>query len=980
MDTRQVIARFEAERQAVAMMDHPNIAKVLDAGTTDSGRPYFAMELVKGVPITKYCDEKHLPLRARLELFVQVCQAVQHAHQKGIIHRDIKPNNVLVAEYDNQAVPKVIDFGVAKATAQKLTERTMFTEFGQVLGTIEYMSPEQAKLNQLDIDTRSDIYSLGVLLYELLAGSTPFEGKRLHAAAFDEMLRIIREEEPPKPSTRISDIDTLPSIAVNRHTEPARLSKDVRGELDWIVMKALEKDRNRRYETASGFAGDIEHFLRDESVEAGPPSAAYRFRKFAKRNRATLAAGALLALSMLVALGGIASGVGWAVRDRTAREEQLAQERLARQAKVSAQLELILDEVARLQQAEKWSEALVSVRRAEPALATGEASRDIQERARQALADLQLVHQLEDIRAHSGTVWVTQGLLGLAAQADQEYANTFRKAGIEIDSLPVSEAARRISARRAIAAALLPALHDWLAVRSMSKNAEVRSMDKDEPSIRRLIDVLHAADPDAWRQRVRDAMGRKDQSALANLVTSEDLDRQPAATLTLLYSALWASGKLPEQKLVLQRAQWKYPADYWINLRLGTDLIWSESRNDARDGIGFMRAAVALRPQSSFPLMILGIGYGNLGQHDQAIACYRKAIELSPNYSQCYANLGNSLAEKGDYQEAIAAFEQSIDLDPKLASAYTDLAMVHSTRPDVDRRDHRRALELANKAVELEPQASNHWTALGIARYRENQWHEAHIAFEKSLQLGTDSWGGGVRWPDAIDWFFLAMCHHQLDQEDEARQCYETGVAWMEEHPPHSEQLVPFHTEAQELLGVAADPASHAKDELLKPAEELASLYFARHDNKAAEGFSQAIELTPERWEAWNDRASFYFNRQRWDSAVADYSEAIELAPEVHSSWLHRGHSFLHLAQWDKAAADFTKVIEGWPHDTGGWFFRACAYAQLNQQEKAIGDLRQAIAEGFIDVEHLKSEPMLDPLRSNDEFNKLLAAMESEQK
>src|SRR3954469_2452969 len=309
MDTRQVIARFEAERQAVAMMDHPNIAKVLDAGTTDSGRPYFVMELVKGVPITKYCDDKHLPLRARLELFAQACQAVQHAHQKGIIHRDIKPNNVLVAEYDDHAIPKVIDFGVAKAIAQKLTERTMFTEFGQVLGTMEYMSPEQSKFNQLDIDTRSDIYSLGVLLYELLAGSTPLEGKRLKNAAFDEMLRIIREEEPPTPSMRLTSSDTLPSIAANRHIDPARLSKDVRGELDWIVMKALEKDRNRRYETASGFAAEIEGSVHDEPVEAGPPSAAYRFRKFAKRNKTTLVAGALLAMSLVVALAGIASGI-----------------------------------------------------------------------------------------------------------------------------------------------------------------------------------------------------------------------------------------------------------------------------------------------------------------------------------------------------------------------------------------------------------------------------------------------------------------------------------------------------------------------------------------------------------------------------------------------------------------------------------------------------------------------------------------------
>ena len=326
MDTRQVIARFEAERQAVAMMDHPNIAKVLDAGTTDSGRPYFVMELVKGVPITKYCDEKHLPLRERLELFVQVCQAVQHAHQKGIIHRDIKPNNVLVAEYDNHAVPKVIDFGVAKATAQRLTERTMFTEFGQVLGTMEYMSPEQAKFNQLDIDTRSDIYSLGVLLYELLTGSTPFEGKRLHEAAFDEMLRIIREEEPPKPSTRLSSSDTLPSVAANRHTEPARLSKDVRGELDWIVMKALEKDRNRRYETASGFAADIERHLHDEPVEAGPPSAAYRFRKFARRNRAALTTATAVLITTVV---GLAASTYLIAQERDAAREAAHREAAA---------------------------------------------------------------------------------------------------------------------------------------------------------------------------------------------------------------------------------------------------------------------------------------------------------------------------------------------------------------------------------------------------------------------------------------------------------------------------------------------------------------------------------------------------------------------------------------------------------------------------------------------------------------------------
>jgi serine/threonine protein kinase/Tfp pilus assembly protein PilF len=298
MDSRQVIARFEAERQALALMDHPHIAKVLDAGTTEGGRPYFVMELVKGVPITKYCDERRLTPKQRLELFVPVCQAVQHAHQKGVIHRDLKPSNVLVAEYDDTPVVKVIDFGVAKATGTKLTERTMFTELGQVVGTLEYMSPEQAKLNALDIDTRSDIYALGVLLYELLTGTTPLDKKRLQRAAFDEMLRIIREEEPPKPSTRLSDSkDSLPSISAQRHTDPAKLTKLVCGELDWIVMKALEKDRARRYETANGFARDIERYLADEPVEACPPSAGYKLRKFARKNRkALVTAGAFLVL------------------------------------------------------------------------------------------------------------------------------------------------------------------------------------------------------------------------------------------------------------------------------------------------------------------------------------------------------------------------------------------------------------------------------------------------------------------------------------------------------------------------------------------------------------------------------------------------------------------------------------------------------------------------------------------------------------
>ena len=322
MDSAQVLARFEAERQALALMDHPNIARVFDGGTTPTGQPFFVMELVKGVPITRYCDEHRLPPRERLELFVPVCKALQHAHQKGIIHRDIKPSNVLVAPYDGQPVVKVIDFGVAKATGQQLTERTLFTEIGAVVGTLEYMSPEQAELNNRDIDTRSDIYSLGVLLYELLTGTTPLDRARLKQAGFMEMLRIIREEEPLKPSTRLSESrDSLPSISAQRKTEPARLTKLMRGELDWIAMKALEKDRNRRYETANGLAMDVERYLHDEPVAAGPPSARYRLGKIARKHRVALtAAAAFLALLVL----GATISIWQAVRATNAERQAVA--------------------------------------------------------------------------------------------------------------------------------------------------------------------------------------------------------------------------------------------------------------------------------------------------------------------------------------------------------------------------------------------------------------------------------------------------------------------------------------------------------------------------------------------------------------------------------------------------------------------------------------------------------------------------------
>jgi serine/threonine protein kinase/tetratricopeptide (TPR) repeat protein len=355
-ETRQVVARFEAERQALAMMDHPNIAKIYDAGTVGSRqqpegsedkaaslptadcllptaeRPYFVMELVRGVPITQYCDERRLSTRQRLELFVTVCQAVQHAHQKGVIHRDLKPSNVLVSHHDTVAVPKIIDFGIAKATTQPLTERTLFTNFAQMMGTPLYMSPEQAEMNGLDLDTRTDVYALGVMLYELLTGTTPFESDTLKKVGVDEMRRIIREDEPPTPSRRLSTMSAqaCSTISERRGVDVRKLGQVLRGELDWIVMKALEKDRNRRYESASAFAADVQRYLSGDVVKACPPSSSYRFRKYVSRNRARMVIYACAIAIVFVGLFSLAIGsfFVWQEKEQTKAENFRAQQNL----------------------------------------------------------------------------------------------------------------------------------------------------------------------------------------------------------------------------------------------------------------------------------------------------------------------------------------------------------------------------------------------------------------------------------------------------------------------------------------------------------------------------------------------------------------------------------------------------------------------------------------------------------------------------
>ena len=562
MDSRQVVARFEAERQALALMDHPNIAKVYDAGTTPEGRPYFVMELVKGEPLTHYCDRNQLNLRQRLELFLQVCQAVQHAHQKGVIHRDLKPSNILIAVHDVTPVAKVIDFGIAKAVGQSLTDKTVYTAVAQFVGTPLYMSPEQAGQSSLDVDTRTDVYALGVLLYELLTGTTPIDPETLRKAGLDEVRRIIREDEPPRPSARMSTLKAaaLSTVADKRGADPRRLARQVRGELDWVVMKCLEKDRNRRYETASALAADVQRYLNDEQVQACPASAGYRFRKFVRRNKTGLTmTGAVVAF--LLILGG---GLGWITRDQAAR-------RLLANENVRAALDVA---EARLADGNPYAPDLVTaVRKAEAQPDAELVSAELRTRLNRVQADLAMLGALEQAR------------LEMTAVADNHfdherttagYARAFREYGIDVAALPPHEAAALVR-ERTIALYLVAALHDWAGLLLGTR----RTTEAEH-----LLAVGCAADADPWRNRLRQALASKDGNLLEELARAAPVDQMPATSLVLLARSLKDMGRQPAAMALLERAQRRFPADFWTNHDLAVAFLFARPARPA-EAVGF---------------------------------------------------------------------------------------------------------------------------------------------------------------------------------------------------------------------------------------------------------------------------------------------------------------------------------------------------------------------------------------------------------
>jgi serine/threonine protein kinase/Flp pilus assembly protein TadD len=937
MDSRQVLARFQAERQALALMDHANIARVLDAGTTGAGRPYFVMDLVKGVPITTYCDEHRLTPRQRLELFIPVCQAVQHAHQKGIIHRDLKPSNVLVALYDGKPVPKVIDFGVAKAAGQQLTDKTLVTGFGAIVGTLEYMSPEQAEINQLDIDTRSDIYALGVLLYELLTGSTPFTREELEKAGMLEMLRVIREQEPSKPSTKLSTAEGLPTLAANRGTEPAKLTSLVRGELDWIVMKALEKDRSRRYETANGLALDVQRYLADEPVQACPPSAGYRLRKFARRNKRALVMAGGLALALLVGFGAVAGSLGWATRDRSARQAILEQH--VAQAIRDTELSYRHDELP---------EAGAAVKRADDLLATGQENDDLRQQVRRWQAALAMAARLDEIRLEQSAVKDEHFDTG---GADHAYHEAFQSHGIDVVSLESQEATDRIRASL-IQDRLLAALDDWIRVKSIWRL----------PGKERLVTIAQEVDADSWRKRFRDAYSRRDKNAIRTLARNPEVLTQRPATVVLLASILSDSSEVALAIDVLRRAQQRHPSDFWIYENLGRYLM-NANPPGPREAVGFYRAAAALRPESPGVHINLGNVLRKEEKLAEAEAEFRRAIVLKADYAMPHFNLGNVLRDRRRLAEAEAEYRTLVQMRPDHFKGHDALALVL-----LEQGREKEADTEIQVGLRLKPADGDFWYAWGMRYARTKHWDQAAAAFEKTTVLKPD---------DPWSWNLRAVVNLQMGNREEYRRVCTAMLARLGDtrDPQAADRIVYACVAAPDAvpdpvrlipLAEVASTAWQGNGRIL-----AAALYRAGRFEEALRKFTELrTESTNDPWETCFLAMTYHRLGRPEDGgrrldAVLGWRESIRHLPKdsppsmpwhtaiemsqlvaeaeqvLGMTGLAQAYAHAERGEWDKAAPEFAKVFESSLHDDA---FRWFEYAYILLQMRDLDGYRKLCA------------------------------------
>lgn len=886
MDTRQVVARFEAERQALALMDHPNIAKVLDAGTTQAGRPYFAMELVNGIPVTQFCDEQHLTARERLELFIPICQAVQHAHQKGIIHRDLKPSNILIALYDGRPVPKVIDFGVAKAVSQRLTDKTMFTGLGQVIGTLEYMSPEQAQRNQLDIDTRSDIYSLGVVLYELLTGDTPFDKRRLRSAAFDELLRIIREEEPPRPSTKLSSCETLASVAANRRIDPAKLGKLIQGELDWIVMRTLEKDRARRYETASALAADLDHFLKNEPVTACPPSLTYRCRKFARRNQRLMTTGAAFFVAILVAF----SAIGWAIRDKSAREEAIAQEkanqRLAAEQLANQALQLSTESLHDGNLHEARAEAL----RARTAIASIKAEPSLTERIATRLADLDMLMLLDELRQSNPESTVNWKV----DERNQAYVAAFQNYGIDVAAGSPVEIAG-ICRSREIRLELANAFDAWAFSRSDWMSPESKDTREWRDWQEHLLKIAQAIDHDDTRDRLRDCYVRGDIKGLQKLAASQ-ADSLPSTSLLLLANALSLSGEQNDAADLLLAQHHRMRDDYKVNHTLGC-LLWRTDPPRFADAMRFNQAALTLRPESPGLINNLGVSLFHQGKLEEAISTYRESISArrSGDWVGVHRNLGIALWANGQREEAVTSFLRALECHANDAEARKLLC---EALTELGRLD-----DLPRLYAELKPSSYFGNLNLAILLQEQGQRDAAVARLHRAIEIDPLK---------VFAHFRLGVVLKEMQKPDEAADSFRRAI-----------QVAPAHATSHAGLGnILSDQGRH---------------------EDAFYCFRRAVELMPTNALFHYYLGSAHKQLGRQTEAEASFRRAVKLDPTHPWSHFFLGHVLKEQERLDEAIENFRKAADADPSLAGPHFCMGNMLARQGQLTEAVSCWRRAV-------------------------------------
>ncbi len=952
MDTKQVIARFEAERQALELMDHPNIARVLDAGATESSRPYFVMELVKGVPITEYSDQHRLTIPERLNLFMQVCHAVQHAHQKGVIHRDIKPSNVLVTSLDGVPLPRVIDFGIAKATGPSLTDKTLFTGFAQLVGTPLYMSPEQAELSAVDVDTRTDIYSLGVLLYELLTGTTPFDQNTFRTAALDEVRRIIREQEPPKPSTRLSGLGaTTTTVSENRQTDPRKLNRSLRGELDWIVMKALEKDRNRRYETPSGLARDVERYLAGEPVEAGPPSAWYCFRKFARRNRLVLTATGLIALSLVA---GTTVSVWQAIVARHARAEAIAQRDEARRA-----VDDMYTDVA-----EKWlaqQAALEPMQRIflQKALAyyqrfAGEESAD------------------PKVRSKAGSAYERMGLIQERLGRYPEAEAAHRRGMAILEKLVAG--APLVSDYRSGLASIQSNLGDMLNKLGQHAEGELllrkaitlgEKLVADSPAVAQYRDGLAA---------YHDNLG----SILRETGRTSEAEQAHRRAVALREELVSNSPSVPEYRNALARSQHNLG-----NLLQNTGR-WAEAEHEYRRSIAIgeklaadapsvpqYRGNLADRRKNLGDLLYRMGHFGEAEQvYRQAIALLEKLVSDSPSVPEYLDRLVLSLNGLGAVclidrpAEAVQAFRRASDLSTKLVANLpsvvgyqSDLAMSQGNlgealkkigRYSEAEQAYRQAIALNEKLAGDSPSVPQYRTylAAGFAnlgnllrmsgrRVEAEQPYRRAIALEEKLAADSPSvpqYRSDLAWSHRDLGSLLGQIGRRAGSEPEYRLAvvlFEKLVAELPASAEYQDGLTSSDAKLASFLEAAGRPveAEQALRRAIGHADKLAdaeaqnevSWVLATKPNRglheqqlALQLAKKAVEREPQNGSYWNTLGLAHYRGGDWKAAIQAFEKSMQLeAGDNPAPWL-----FLAMACWqngerEKARSWYDKAIQG---------------------------------------------------------------------